>query len=92
MFIPFFLGGLVAVIIYILFINKRYSKRVDQSREEGKGGKVPPEERLIPVMIAAPALVISFFWFAWTSYASVSFWSPMMAGKLKTGGERRSRF
>lgn len=23
---------------------------------------------------------ISFFWFGWTSYPSVSFWAPMMAG------------
>lgn len=23
---------------------------------------------------------ISFFWFGWTSYASISFWSPMLAG------------
>ncbi len=31
-------------------------------------------------MYAAPIFALSFFWFGWTSYPSVSFWAPMMAG------------
>lgn len=43
---------------------------------------VPPEIRLEMAIVAAPFFAISFFWSAWTSYASVSFWAPMMAGCL----------
>lgn len=43
---------------------------------------MPPEVRLTIAMIAAPPFAISFFWFAWTSYPSVSVWAPMMSGVL----------
>lgn len=33
-------------------------------------------------MVSAPFLVISFFWFAWTSFPSVSIWAPMLSGGL----------
>lgn len=79
MFIAFFLGGVVAVILYITFFNPRYSRKVDELE---KGQRVPPEERLLVVMLAAPAMVIALFWFAWTSYPSISYWSPMLAGSL----------
>ena len=31
-------------------------------------------------MVAAPFFAGSFFWFGWTSYRSISFWAPMLAG------------
>ena len=31
-------------------------------------------------MVAAPVFALSFFWFGWTSYPSVSYWAPLMAG------------
>lgn len=31
-------------------------------------------------VIAGPVYAMSFFWFAWTSFPSVSFWAPMIAG------------
>lgn len=81
MFVPLFLGGVVGVIFYVAFINPPYARKVEQYAREGKG-RVPPEERLIVVCIAAPCLVVSFFWMGWTSFASISFWSPMLAGSL----------
>jgi hypothetical protein len=33
-------------------------------------------------MISAWALVIAMFWFAWTSYASIHWISPVLAGGL----------
>jgi multidrug resistance protein len=81
MFIPLFLGGVAGVIIYVLVFNPRYVKKADQCARQGKG-RVPPEERLWIVCVAAPCLVISFFWIGWTHYASISFWSPMMGGAL----------
>lgn len=79
MFVPFFLGGCVAVVIFVAIFNPRYVRLVDQLP---KGGRVPPEERLLPVMVAAPAFVVAFFWFAWTSYPSISYWAPMLSGSL----------
>lgn len=78
MFIAFFLGGVAAVVLYIVIINPMYVKEI----EKAGGGRVQPEERLYIVMIAAPVLVVAFFWFGWTSYPSISYWSPMMAGSL----------
>lgn len=43
---------------------------------------VPPEFRLELAMYGAPIFSIAFFWFGWTSYPSISFWAPMMAGTL----------
>ena len=43
---------------------------------------VPPEFRLEMAVLAAPIFTIAFFWFGWTSYSSISFWAPMMAGGL----------
>jgi hypothetical protein len=33
-------------------------------------------------MLSAPFFAISFFWFAWTSFPSISLWAPMMSGAL----------
>lgn len=41
---------------------------------------VPPEYRLEVCMWGAPVFALSFFWFGWTSYPSVSYWAPLMAG------------
>ncbi len=81
MFVPFFLGGCAAVLLYVLYFNPKYSKLADKLKAEGVN-RVPPEERLYPIMLAGPMLVIAFFWFGWTSYSSISFWSPMMAGSF----------
>lgn len=31
-------------------------------------------------VVAGPIYAMSFFWFAWTSFPSVSFWAPMVSG------------
>ncbi|CAI7637455.1 unnamed protein product [Penicillium viridicatum] len=50
------------------------------SRAISNGGKtLPPEERLWFAMYGAPWLPISLFWMGWTSYPSVSYWSPLIA-------------
>lgn len=81
MFIPLFLGGVAGVIFYVLIFNPRFVRLTDEYAREKKG-RVPPEERLLVVCVAAPCLVVSFFWIGWTHYRSISFWSPMMGGAL----------
>ncbi|KAF7985297.1 hypothetical protein HWV62_6461 [Athelia sp. TMB] len=78
MFLPLPLGGLVAVVLYIVYYNPRYERAMARCAPE----PVPPEFRLEMAILAAPFFAVSFFWFAWTSYASLSFWAPMMAGLL----------
>ncbi|KAK0528732.1 hypothetical protein OC834_003952 [Tilletia horrida] len=82
MFLAFFGGGVAAVGMYVVYFNPIYVKKLRAS----ENGRVPPEERIKPVMFAAPALVIAFFWFGWTSFPSISFASPMLAGALLGAG------
>lgn len=42
-------------------------------------GKVEPEERLWFAMISAPCMTVAILWMAWSSWANVSFWSPIVA-------------
>jgi MFS family permease len=81
MFLPIFVGSIVGSIVYIVFFNPRYARKMVECQEQGIA-RVPPEERLKIVCLAAPCLVISFFWLGWTSFDSISFWCPMMSGGL----------
>ena len=76
MFLPIFIGGCFAAVTYIIFVNPRYERLIEQY----KPNKVPPEERLGIAMAGAPIFAASFFWFGWTSYPSISYWAPMLAG------------
>ncbi|THH20558.1 hypothetical protein EW146_g832 [Bondarzewia mesenterica] len=76
MFLPISIGGFLGVIFYLIVFNPRYERYVD----EYAPNLVPPEKRLEITMVCAPLFAISFFWFGWTSYPSISLWSPLMAG------------
>jgi hypothetical protein len=77
-FLPVSIGGVVACGVYLAVYQPRYYKYI----EEYAPNPVPPEKRLEATLLAAPLYAISFFWFGWTSYPGVSFWSPLMAGGL----------
>ncbi|KII93810.1 hypothetical protein PLICRDRAFT_101527 [Plicaturopsis crispa FD-325 SS-3] len=74
-FVPIAVGGALAVFGYLLIYNPRYE------RESAKHAPnpVPPEFRLEMALIASPIFAISFFWFAWTSYPSISIWAPLVS-------------
>ncbi|KAF7792538.1 hypothetical protein EIP86_003579 [Pleurotus ostreatoroseus] len=76
MFLPIFTGSIFGVAAYLLIWNPRY---VRLSREYAPA-PVPPEQRLHQAMFAAPIFAVSFFWFGWTSYPSVNYWAPLLAG------------
>lgn len=78
MFLPLPIGGFLAVATYILFFNPQYERKA----QECAPNSVPPEFRLRVAMLSAPFFAISFFWFAWTSFPSISLWAPMMSGAL----------
>lgn len=75
-FLPIFVGGLLGCFIYLVFFNPRYEKAMADFAPH----PVPPEYRMEVCMWASPVFAISFFWFGWTSYSSVSYWAPLMAG------------
>ncbi|KAI8976291.1 MFS general substrate transporter [Trametes punicea] len=75
-FIPIFVGGVLGVLAYLVFFNPRYERAI----EAFKPHPVPPEYRLELCLWAAPVFAGSFFWFGWTSYPSISYWAPLMAG------------
>ncbi|GJE99749.1 MFS general substrate transporter [Phanerochaete sordida] len=78
MFLPILVSSNLAVIGYLLIWNPRYERLARQHAPN----PVPPEYRLEQAIWAAPLFAVSFFWFGWTSYPSVSFWAPMLAGGL----------
>ncbi|MCJ1330237.1 hypothetical protein MMC10_006920 [Thelotrema lepadinum] len=45
-----------------------------------KNGYITPEDRLIPMMIGAIFFPIGVFWFAWTSFPSISPWPQIISG------------
>ena len=75
-FLPIFIGCGVGVILYLVFFNPRYERAMAQYAPS----PVPPEYRLEPCLYGAPAYALSFFWFGWTSFPSVTVWAPLAAG------------
>ncbi|KAK7059073.1 hypothetical protein VNI00_001697 [Paramarasmius palmivorus] len=82
MYFPLLIGGVLAVTIYVFTFGRRYEREVERCAPN----PVPPEFRLEMAMIAAPLYALSFFWFAWTSYPSISLWAPLMSGLLNGFG------
>ncbi|OSX62680.1 hypothetical protein POSPLADRAFT_1046100 [Postia placenta MAD-698-R-SB12] len=76
--IPVVIGTILGVVGYLLVFHPRYEAAVDRY----KPGPVPPEVRLESAIWGAPFLAIGFFWFGWTSFPSISYWAPLMAGPL----------
>ncbi len=76
MYIPYCCGGVSAVLIYLTYFNPHYTAAIKRYAPH----PVPPEVRMEVCVWAAPIFGLAFFWFGWTSYPSVSFWAPMMAG------------
>ena len=77
MFLGFSVGSFIGA-IYCIFVDQR----MYENKRQRHGSDLAPEVRLYTCMIAAPLLTISLFWFAWTSYPSISFWSPLVAGGM----------
>ncbi|KAK6437531.1 hypothetical protein LTR95_006273 [Oleoguttula sp. CCFEE 5521] len=55
------MGVAVAGLINFAFTKLRFARIMQHS------GRLPPEERLLPMAVGAVALPVGLFWFAWTS-------------------------
>ncbi|TIC40705.1 MFS general substrate transporter [Wallemia mellicola] len=78
MFLPLFIGGFIACLINVFYFNPKYIKAVEKYAPK----LPPPEIRLEQGALGGILFSIGFFWFGWTSYPSISFWSPLIAGGL----------
>ena len=73
-----FLGimvGMLLAVVYTLWDNKRYI-----NTQDNHGGFAPPEARLPPCMVAAIAIPVGLFWFAWTNYPTIHWMASIAAG------------
>ncbi|PWY70690.1 MFS multidrug transporter [Aspergillus eucalypticola CBS 122712] len=73
-----FIGIMVGVLCGVALITWQTKTRF--ARKLAKHGRVVPEERLIPMMIASVLLPAGLFWFGWTSHPSTSWGAQVVAG------------
>ncbi|CAK4032952.1 MFS multidrug transporter [Lecanosticta acicola] len=72
-----FLGILIGVLCGCIIISVITKTRFARIMRETQ--TVIPEERLIPMIIGGGLLPIGLFWFAWTSYPTISPWPQIIA-------------
>ncbi|OJJ88437.1 MFS transporter [Aspergillus glaucus CBS 516.65] len=77
-----FIGILVGVLFGVAFLIWQTKTRF--ARKFKKHGKVIPEERLVPMMVASVLLPAGLFWFGWTSNPHVS-WVPQVIASVPIG-------
>ncbi|KAL3473986.1 major facilitator superfamily domain-containing protein [Aspergillus californicus] len=73
-----FLGIMIGVFCGVALII--YQTKTRFARKLAKHGRVVPEERLIPMMIASVLLPAGLFWFGWTSDKNISWVAQVFAG------------
>lgn len=77
-----FIGILVGVLCGITLIIWQTKTRF--ARKLAKHGRVVPEERLVPMMIASVFLPAGLFWFGWTSNPHIH-WAPQVIAGVPIG-------
>lgn len=77
-FLGFFAGGVLATVVYMTVVERRYQAHARRIAP----ALVPPEKRLEMCAVTGWLLVIAMFWFGWTSYPSIHWISPVLAGGL----------
>ncbi|KAL2864466.1 MFS transporter [Aspergillus lucknowensis] len=77
-FIGIMVGVLCGVALIIWQTKTRFARKL------AKHGRVVPEERLIPMMIASVLLPAGLFWFGWTSDKNVH-WAPQVIAGVPIG-------
>ena len=77
-FLGFFSGAMIGAIYNVLVDQRLYLRAYIRNNYK----PIAPEARLWGTMVGAPLFSAALFWFAWTSFPSVSFWLPVVAGGL----------
>ncbi|KAL2819240.1 major facilitator superfamily domain-containing protein [Aspergillus granulosus] len=77
-----FLGIMIGVFCGVALIIWQTKTRF--ARKLAKHGRVVPEERLVPMMIASVLLPAGLFWFGWTSNKNIH-WAPQVIAGIPIG-------
>ena len=80
-----FLGLLVGIMLSMTLVPLVYhitKKQLARDGDDGTGKVINQEMRLIFAMIEGPLMPVGLLWMAWTDYAWISIWSPIMASVL----------
>ncbi|RXK34739.1 hypothetical protein M231_08000 [Tremella mesenterica] len=77
-FLGFFGGGLSCVIFFLTVIEPRYQRHAANHAPSPP----KPEKRLEICVLSGWSMVVAMFWFGWTSYPSIHWISPVLAGAL----------
>ncbi|ODN90718.1 polyamine transporter 1 [Cryptococcus wingfieldii CBS 7118] len=77
-FLGFFLGGVIAVMLFITVFEPRYQKAALKRTP----APPTPETRLEFCVISGVSLFVAMFWFGWTAYPSIHWISPVLAAGL----------
>ncbi|KAJ5239210.1 hypothetical protein N7468_003829 [Penicillium chermesinum] len=77
-FIGIMVGVLCGVALIVFTTKTRYA------RKHAAQGRVAPEERLVPMMVASILLPIGLFWFGWTSNKNIH-WAPQVIAGVPIG-------
>lgn len=77
-----FLGIMIGVLCGVALII--WQTRTRFAHKLAKHGRVVPEERLVPMMIASVLLPVGLFWFGWTSNRNIS-WVPQVIAGVPIG-------
>lgn len=75
---PFETSGVLTGASFVTIIEPRYLKYAHKLAPQ----MPQPEKRLELCIISGWTLVIAMFWFGWTSYSSIHWISPVLAGGL----------
>ncbi|KAL4901483.1 hypothetical protein BDW74DRAFT_181774 [Aspergillus multicolor] len=76
-------AGVLVGVLLVGFVVPVVYKWTKQAHERAKPAPLAPEMRLWYAMLGgAPAVPVSLFWMGWTSRASISIWSPLVASAL----------
>lgn len=77
-----FIGIMIGVLLGASLIV--YTTKTRFARKLAKHGRVVPEERLVPMMVASVLLPVGLFWFGWTSSPNIS-WVPQVIAGVPIG-------
>lgn len=84
-FVGLFIGVLLQLIA-VPFIVRKTNRQLERDGDSGQCTKLDRESRLLFAMYSAPLVPIGLFWMAWTDYASISIWSPIVASVMIGAG------
>lgn len=77
-FLAIIVGVILGAVIIVVFSKTRFTRIISEK------GRLPPEQRLLPMMIGGACFPVGLLWFAWTSNPRIS-WVPQALAGIPLG-------